>query len=362
MRKVLIIGTGLSESGGVSTHMNFLLNSTLRNCFNLSNLNVASTANENLLRKYLRVILIPIRLFFKLFIDKPDMLHVNPSFDSKAFFRDSVCVIIGKLCKKKIIIQFHGGKPKEFFQKWSWFRWYIHYVIRSSDKVIVLSEVVAKEITSIVPAHKLVKIPNTVNTQMYFNKSLLVKDVGSSKIKIIFLSRFLKTKGVYDIIEAIPMVVKECPLTIFVFAGSGKEEDNLRNISKSKKLTRYIEFLGYVKGDKKVRALISSDIFVLPTYSEGFPYVLAEAMAAGLPIITCDEGAISEYVQDGVNGFIIPSKRPDVLAKKIVLLIKNMDLRTRMGRLNRKIAVRKLDTNLVVDQYKNIYDELLVAN
>ena len=93
-----------------------------------------------------------------------------------------------------------------------------------------------------------------------------------------------------------------------------------------------IKFIGTVSGQSKVDVLLQADVFVLPTYypAEGQPWAILEAMAAGLPIISTDQGAITESVVDGVNGFIVEKRNSDQVAAKIVQLCQDSRLRRLM--------------------------------
>ena len=84
---------------------------------------------------------------------------------------------------------------------------------------------------------------------------------------------------------------------------------------------------------------MEADVFVFPTYYpfEGHPWVIVEAMAAALPIITTNQGCIKETVIDGKNGFIIPKKDPDAIAEKIICFITHPELRETMGNMSRKL-------------------------
>jgi glycosyltransferase involved in cell wall biosynthesis len=99
---------------------------------------------------------------------------------------------------------------------------------------------------------------------------------------------------------------------------------------------------GEIAGNDKARLLISSDIFVFPTCYpyEGHPFVILEAMAAGLPVISTDQGAIRETVLDGLTGFIVPHSDPRAIAEKILLLLRDSDLRRRMGSASRDRFLR----------------------
>jgi glycosyltransferase involved in cell wall biosynthesis len=105
--------------------------------------------------------------------------------------------------------------------------------------------------------------------------------------------------------------------------------------------------------------LASAHIVVLPSYSEGLPKILLEAGACGRPVVATTIPGCVDVVRDGENGFLVPPKDPDVLAKAITVLLKNPILRMRMGKRGREIVVREFPVELVGNQTLAVYRELL---
>ena len=100
--------------------------------------------------------------------------------------------------------------------------------------------------------------------------------------------------------------------------------------------------------------MIAADIFVLPSLSEGFPMVILEAMASGLPIVTTKVGGLPEIVLDGENGFIARPEDPEEIARKVQLLLEDNDLRARMAQNNRNKAGH-YTWEKVVDKLEEVY-------
>jgi glycosyltransferase involved in cell wall biosynthesis len=100
----------------------------------------------------------------------------------------------------------------------------------------------------------------------------------------------------------------------------------------------------------------TTDIACLPSYREGMPKSLIEAMAMSCPVITTLVPGCRECVDDGVNGFLVPVKNVDVLANRILLLALNADLRSKMGVASRKKMVSEMSLNLVIDKTFALYE------
>lgn len=176
-------------------------------------------------------------------------------------------------------------------------------------------------------------------------------------LNLSFTSRMLREKGVLDVIKA-ALLLKDKYQDKLCFQLCGLIEEGPSAISK-KELDelcdgKYIQYLGQRTDIKDL--LADSAIVLLPSYyREGIPKSLIEATAIGRPIITTDSVGCRETVINGVNGFLIPVKSPDVLAKKIEVLINDAPLRKKMGIESRKIAEEKFSIDLVISKHFAIY-------
>lgn len=164
-------------------------------------------------------------------------------------------------------------------------------------------------------------------------------------------------KGLYDIIKAMPIVLKRFKNVQFLFvacSGIGK----LDTICEKKEFASYARFVGYLLGDEKIKAFTQSDIFILPSYAEGLPTTMLEAMAAGLPIIATSVGAIPEIIEDGKDGFLIEPGDHYALAERILRLAEDKILRRKMGKNNMNKIRKRYDRAVVVRKLDNLYAEM----
>jgi glycosyltransferase involved in cell wall biosynthesis len=117
-----------------------------------------------------------------------------------------------------------------------------------------------------------------------------------------------------------------------------------------------------VNGDKKYQLLSNSDIFIFPPKEpEGHPYVIVEAMAAGLPIISTDKGAITESVKEGINGFIIEPGKPVQIAEKIAFLLEHPDIRLAMAGESRRLYEENFTEEKMVNKLHDIFNAVLIS-
>jgi glycosyltransferase involved in cell wall biosynthesis len=190
-----------------------------------------------------------------------------------------------------------------------------------------------------------------------FNFSPLPKD---EPINLLFTSRMVEEKGVLDIIEAANILRPNYEGKI-CFLLCGLIETNPKAIKKERLDKecdgKYIKYLGQRTDIKDL--LQQSSIVLLPSYyREGIPKSLIEATAIGRPIITTDWIGCRETVVDGVNGYLIPIKSPEILANKIEILINDERLRLSMGKESRRIAIAKFSIDEVIRRHLKIYNEI----
>jgi len=182
-------------------------------------------------------------------------------------------------------------------------------------------------------------------------------DVGSFRVvplpqipQFLLIARLLGDKGVREYVKAATIVRRKHPNVRFGIVGW--IDENPDTISE-KELQHWIDagdvrFYGRLNDVKP--AIAESSVYVLPSYREGTPRTVLEAMAMGRPIITTDAPGCRETVENGENGFLVPVKAIDELVAAMLIFIKNPDLIAQMGRRSRQIAEEKYDVNKVNEQ------------
>ena len=170
-------------------------------------------------------------------------------------------------------------------------------------------------------------------------------------------------KPIYDVesfIASAPLVLKEVPKAKFIIAGEGPEENHLKELAKSLGILDNVRFVGLIPNDKLPHYLTSMDVYVSTSLSDaGLAASTAEAMACGLPVVITDFGDNRKWVEDGVNGFIVPLKDPKALAEKIIYLLKHEDIRKKFGMRNRRIIEERNNYYKEMEKMEKIYIELV---
>jgi len=232
----------------------------------------------------------------------------------------------------------------------------------NDKRLFINQKIVSDDKTSVVPG-------SGVDTQYYtqdkINKKIIDQVKKELKYKpnqiiILMASRMLYDKGIAELAECSKMVKGTKPEVRFLLAGpldpGNPAHIPFEVIEKWQKENK-IEYLGR-RSD--IRELIGlSDIVIFPSYREGKPRFILEAMSMGKPIITTDVPGCRDTVENGLNGILVPVKDVESLFDAVSKLINNPELRRKMGEKSRKKAEREFDEKFVVDQTMEIYSQLI---
>lgn len=164
---------------------------------------------------------------------------------------------------------------------------------------------------------------------------------------------------VYDIasvIRAVPMIRERFTNAIVLIGGSGSLQAELRELASSLGVEKNIRFLGSLSQDELPAYLASSDVYISTALSDGgIAASTAEAMASGLPVVITDIGDNSQWVQNGINGFLVPPKDPASVAKRTVRLLEADDIRLRMGERGRQEIIERNNLYTEMKKMEGLY-------
>ncbi len=161
--------------------------------------------------------------------------------------------------------------------------------------------------------------------------------------RLLFVGRLAAVKGVPVLLRALAAARAGAPRLTLTLVGDGPERAATEALVRQLGLQTAVRFAGYRSQSQVAQALAEADILVLPSFAEGVPVVLMEAMAAGLPVIASRVGGVAELVTDGVDGLLLPPGCEDSLASAIARLAVDPDTRARMGAAGRTRVARDFD-------------------
>jgi len=216
----------------------------------------------------------------------------------------------------------------------------------AAQRVIVLGPTYQREMGKAWKRDDLVWAPNMADIALFRDMSpdTPVPWLVRGDRAVLFVGRLSAPKGLYDMFDAIPRVIERHPGVRFVLVGvaeSDAMEPVIRAEAERRGIAPRIAFLGSLEGRNKAAAFVRSQMIVVPSWTEAFPLVIPEAMAAGLPVIATAVGAIPDFVKDGDDGFLVAPKASSALADRICLLLGDEGLRCRISERVRARALRE---------------------
>lgn len=310
--------------------------------------------------KILIYIKILFSVFKKVFLKKYDVVYIAPTVSNFGFYKDFIVVFIVKLFQKKIIFHQHNKGVSQ--RKKNLFNNFMYHYFYKDVYVVLLSKLLYKDISEFVSKNRVYICPNGIELVPNLD-SLILNKVKNKTPTILFLSNLIESKGVYVLLEACKALQEQkINFQCWFVGGEGdiSKTDFLRKVEEFK-LSEHVSYLGRKYGDEKHDVFLNADFFVFPTFyhNETFGLVNLEAMMYGLPIVSTNEGGIPDLVKNYFNGFIVSSKNPLELAKKMKTLINDKELRMKLGENGRKKFLNEYTLDKFEENLAQIILEIL---
>jgi len=192
-----------------------------------------------------------------------------------------------------------------------------------------------------------------------FSMDRKIKELrGVGKLQILFLSRIVLAKGIMETIDAFSAIDFEERDLSLVIAGDGPDYDLV--VKRCRTLgDKRIKLVGYVRGEEKRKILENSHIMILPSYGEGLPNAILEAMALGMPVITRPVGGIPDIFREGENGYYVQSLDKDPFSKLLKSVISDKESLVRMAINNHHFARKHFLSSIVAKRLDKIYKKIV---
>jgi len=354
MINVLMIGAARDVRGGVSSVVNGYYSAGLDKKINLKYLPTMKDGSK--LKKLF--VAIQARISFGKLIKDADILHVHLSNDA-SFYRKRLFILDAKKKNKKILIHLHGSTFDKFYldrcnkrQKEM-----VREVFEIADKVIALSKdwkefIDNNLITKSTDTDKVIVIYNAVPIPGKINK-----DYGNRNI--LFLGKMGNRKGTYDLINVCEKLLPKYP-DLQLYLGGDGETENVKQIINSGPLKNNAHYIGWVRGQEKEKYLRNSSIFALPSYNEGMPMSVLEAMSYGCSVISTYVGGIPHIIDNNNTGILVNAGNRHELEAGLDRLLSEEALRKELGESGARTIKNSFDINVTCNQVLKIYEELNV--
>ncbi len=225
-------------------------------------------------------------------------------------------------------------------------------LVKSCEKLTVVSNSLRKEFENHYNIAADV-VYNAVDTEL-FN----LNPQSRRNSVILFVGKLCVGKGILDLLKIAELLNKSHPGTRLYIIGKGPLKNHIEKSVRNKRLTN-ISMLNSIEHSELIKYYHIAQIFVLPTYYEGLPNAVLEAMACELPVIASNVSGIPEQIEDNVTGFMVPPGDVQCFYKKIVELLDSPDKRTTLGKNARKKVLENFTWNLVAKRIADNYQQIL---
>lgn len=344
--KVLMIGPDRSVHGGISGVVNNYYDAGLDEKTELCY--IGTMVEGSKLRKLWQAFTAFCRFACKL--PFYEIVHVNVASDA-SYVRKSFFIRLAKLFGKKIVIHQHGGDFENYYAGLSdRGKAKVRKVLSMGDVFLVLSPVLQEFFGDVIDdKSKIVLFPNTI-------KISEMKSKRYGQHKLLFLGRICKEKGIHELLTVMSCLKEQFP-DIRLYLGGIWEEEAIQREAEAQ--SDHVEWIGWVTGEEKEKYLQECDIFVLPTYFEGQPVSVLEAMSHSCAVVASDVGGIPQMITSGQNGILIKPQNESMLQNALKKILSDAQLCEALGKEARKKVKKDFSMEQSMERLLDIYAKLI---
>lgn len=315
------------------------------------------------LKNIYQTFLISFKLLFNLSKYSVDIVNLPMACNKYGFLKYSVHVLICAMFRLKIVSRLGGSHFNAFFEEQNAaYKKFIKFILSRISCIIVRGENQKMQFHGLYQGRiEVVYAPSTGIQKSCSRKRIIYS--GRSELNVIFLSRVSQAKGAYDLLQAIPAVLAADDRFHFHFIGERVEQEtnilhlkkesfDIEAFIKAHHLEEYVTFHGHTEGEAKSKIIWGGDMFVFPSYSEGSPFAVVEAMEFGLPLITTQVGNLPEILNEPENVLFVDVNSPDQIAHRILYLSQNEAMAAKMvknnfGLIKDLLSIEKFEQKMI---------------
>lgn len=279
-------------------------------------------------------------------------------------YKPSVMVVIGGMARRYPLVAFSRGDTGES-PRVSFYEAIERKAIGFAERIICVSEAQKKRLLKYgIDERRCRVVHNAVwepeyrcNDPSYAASVRAQLEIPEGGKLVVSAGRLSPEKGHAYLIESVAQLVKDKIDAVFAFCGDGVCRDGLVALAERKGVADICRFPGFRHDLKDI--FHAMDLLVLPSLTEGLPNVVLEAFACGKPVVATSVGGVPEVVRDGVNGILVPPRRPDLLAQAILHCLRNPEESRSMGLRGREIVADEFTFEQQNRRLEAIYDEVI---
>jgi len=347
--KIVMIGTSFETMGGITTVVKGYLDDGLFERCQIEYL--VSHQDGSHLAKFSRAVICAFQLIALLIRYPIRIAHLHMS-TRRSFWRKATLATICRVFGVKTILHLHGGRFMRFYgeESGNFVKRCITHVFDRADHIIVLSPQWKQDISAFTSNQNVTVIYNAVRVPESSRRP-------DPEPRIAFLGRLGRNKGIYDLLQALQRVKTVIPACKLDAAGDG-ELQKARKYADDLGLGESVSIPGWVDSRDRERLLGEAALFVLPSYAEGLPMSLLEAMATGLPVVTTNVGGIPDVVSDGTEGILIEPGDVPALADAIIRILADPEFGHCLGKRARERIISQFSIDDATGKLEALYSNL----
>lgn len=359
-RSVLMVGTDPASLGGIRTVVQGYREAGLFERFPVTY--VATHRDGGAWRKLTRALGGWMRAAVCLATLDAPLVHVHTA-SRASFWRKSVVCFMARLAGRPYLLHLHGGAFARFYHEecGALARRIVRSVLAHAARVLAVSEQWRIELERICPQAKVEVLPNAVALpQREARRVRAAAPDAATPRRILFLGQLSAEKGVLDLVRAFSAIASRFPRAVLVCAGTGATRA-VEALARELGIADRVQCPGWLGEEAKRRALAEADVFVLPSYTEGLPMALLEAMSWGVPVIASPVGGIPQVIREGVNGLLVPAGEVAGLASALTRLLAEPAYAERLGTAGRATIESQFALDAALARLGKLYAQLGVA-
>jgi len=271
-----------------------------------------------------------------------------------------------KLLKRKIVLTLPGFMEEAYpikkdpLFKFKFIRQIVNLIVNINlnltDKIIVQSY-------TIIHRRNLAKYRRKILVAegyfLDFNKFNVKKKIDERPIYVGYVGRLSAEKGILNFVKSVHLILDKKPNVYFAICGKGNLINIIESIVNSKRLKPNIKLFNWIPHNKVPYFLNNLKLLVLPSYTEGLPKIVLEAMACGTPVLATPVGGIPDIIRDGETGFLLESNNPKHIAEKIVELLNKPELLEKVSINAYKFVKENFNYEKTLEDWRKILNKLM---
>jgi glycosyltransferase involved in cell wall biosynthesis len=299
-------------------------------------------------------------LLWLLVTARPQAVYVPVAQNRLGLLRDAALIVPALVLRRHVVLHVHGSGLREFYEgAGAGMRALVRLMFGRATRVIVLGESLRPMLDGITEPARIEVLPNGTDDEFGGSDD---RAVDEPVVRLLFLGNLMRAKGFIELIDAVAALRSAGqPVELDLAGGFLSDLDRADALQRVAGLGDVVRLHGVVEGERKAELLRQAHIFVFPSHSEGHPYVILEAMAAGLPVIATALPAVCETVLHGETGLIVPVRDERALCSAIIELMGDPEKRVRMGRAARRRFEENYSFGVWSNRLARIVAEALVT-